>query len=438
MKSIEIPGLVQGSDEWRRWRDTGIGGSDAPLIGLPEGEDLYGKTALSLWREKMGYSQAQFNAQAQEHTKRGHELEPAARAEFIRRTGIWVEPVCMQSATHPFMLASMDGMNAARDVGVEIKAPAKKMFEEMLKKGTLWYYADQVQHQIFVSGAREFYFWAYNPEVEPYIFIERHEPNHARIQELVRREREFWRHVELGVAPGSELGVGKATVGKLGLTMFAGYAKVGKDTAGLVHSDLFSTKRYGFADALKETYSAMNKTSLLKIESEKEKHRPGLVALGHGMRGVDPEVWVNGIFNGRTGIYEAMVDMGAIITDCRYVNEASHGRKHAERLGVPFRLVWVEKPGVGPANEMERDFTSLLKPMADIVLVNDMNIKDPVGAKALEIAVVWSMSVVPKGKANTIHASSFQSMAFNEVKASEPKRKKDGGKAGIKRSTKRR
>src|SRR5262249_35835084 len=156
-------------------------------------------------------------------------------------------------------------------------------------------------------------------------------------------------------------------------------------------------KRYAFADPLKQMYAEMKGISLLKLEAEKDKHRPGLVALGHGMRGIDPDVWVNGVFNSRSGIYDSMVSDGVVITDTRYVNEASFGRKHAHRLGVPFRLIWVARAGVGPANDMERSFSSLLRSMADVILINDMKVNTPVGKVATEMAMVYAMSVIPNG-----------------------------------------
>lgn len=423
MKSIEIQGLVQGSDDWRRWRQGGIGGSDAPIVGLPPGENLYGKDATSLWREKVGISEAQFNATAQAHTKRGHDLEPQAREEFIRRTGIWVEPVCMQSTTHPFMLASLDGMNAARNVGCEIKAPAEKMFRQMLLEGTPSYYIDQLQHQLYVTQADEFYFWAFNPDIEPYVFVERHVPDYGRIQEIIRKVSLFWRHVENNIPPSQSLGVSRANVGILGLTEFGGYARQGKDTVGMIHQDLFATIRYAFADPLKQMYSKLNHISMLKMESEKEKHRPGLIDMGHGMRGVDPDIWVNGVFNGRSGIYESMTTTGAIITDTRYLNEASAGRRHAARLGVPFRLIWVERPDTPTVIQSEIECTSLLRAVSDIIFVNDMDIKSEVGKRATEMAIVYCMSIVPEGKQQIISASNFRSMAEKDTN-NEPKRSK--------------
>ncbi len=431
MKFIELQGLIQGSEQWKQWRNTGIGGSDAAVFMMKNG--VYGKTPLQLWRQKMGYSEAVFSEVAQEHIERGQELEPAARQEFIDRTGIMVEPVCMQSASHPFMLASLDGMNADRTVGCEIKAPAEKMFLEMIENGTPEMYQWQIQWQLGVSGADEFYFFAYNPQVKPHIFIERHEPRYDQIQESMRKGREFWRHVELNIPPGDELGVDKAKVGMPGLTMFAGYAKAGKDTAGEAHQRIFNTKRYGFADPLKDVYVELSRqtsyVSREQLEKNKEKHRNALIALGHGMRQVDPDVWVRGVFNMNTGILRDIVQGGAVITDTRYVNEVSAGRRHAARLGMPFRLVWVQREGVGPVHETEAKTTSLLRNMADVVLYNDMDINEPVGRLATDMAVISIMNVIPEGKGKLIMASTFENIAKHEAEAYEPKRNTSRRKA---------
>ncbi len=427
MKFIELQGLEQGSDQWKQWRETGVGGSDAPVIMM---ENVYGKTPLQLWRQKMGYSEAVFTEVAQEHIKRGNDLEPIARQIFIERTGIHVSPVCLQSAAHPFMLASMDGMNADRTVGCEIKAPALAMYEKILKEGTPEMYRWQVQHQLAVSGADEFYFAAYNPENKQDLYIERHEPRYDQIQEIVRKVGSFWRHVELNIPPGGELGVDKAKVGLLGLTMFSGYAKVGKDTLGEAHQRLFNTKRYGFADPLKDLYSELSKqTSYIsreQLEKNKEKHRNALIALGHGARQVNPDIWVTGVFSERSGIFKDIVNGGAIITDTRYVNELSAGRRHAARLGMPFRMVWVQREGVGPIHETEAKTTSLLRSMADVFFVNDMDTSTPVGRLATDLAVIAIMNVIPEGKGQLIKASDYELVAKHEVEG-ETKGKTSGG-----------
>jgi putative phage-type endonuclease len=418
---IEIRGLQQGGNDWLRWRDGGIGGSEASVIYRGE---LYGKTPYGLWMKKMGLVESvNFTQVQQAHLDRGHALEPEARKLFIERTGIMVEPLCVQSSEHHFMYASLDGINAARDVIVEIKAPAEAMMLKTLESGIPDYYYDQVQHQIKVVNAREGYYFAFNPEVPPYIYIERILPDPAHIQELIRKEDVFWKHVESGVPPWTDLGLEKAQIGMIGLTMFGGYAKVGKDTIGALHQHLFKSTRYSFADPLKKMYCEMHGITLEQLEKQKEKHRPGLVKLGHGMRKIHSDVWVDGVFNSTTGVYGTMSKSGAVITDARYVNEVSAGRKHAARLGVPCRAIWVERPGVKPANDTEKE--TAFPSVYDIVLVNDLNAKNPEDYAAMERALLKAMMYVPNGKQITISASSLvekKATARKRINDTKPKK----------------
>jgi len=416
---IEIRGLQQGGKDWLRWRDGGIGGSEASVIYRG---DLFGKTPYGLWMKKLGLVESvSFTQVQQAHLDRGHALEPEARKQFIERTGITVEPLCVQSSEHHFMYASLDGINAARDVIVEIKAPAEGMFIKTLESGIPDYYYDQVQHQIKVVNAREAYYFAFNPEIKPYIYIERILPDPAHIQELIRKEEIFWRHVEAEVPPWYDLGLDKAQVGVMGLTLLGGHARVGKDTIGELHRHMFKSTRYAFADALKQAYCNLKGYGLDYLEKNKEKHRTDLIALGHGMRQVHGDIWVEGVFNPSSNIFDSMQKAGAVITDCRYVNEASAGRRVAAKLGVPCRVVWVERPGVGPAHETERDAGGLLRSVSDIILVNDLDATDPEDYISMEKALLHAMTFVPNGKQITIVASSFSDIAKKVTLRRKPK-----------------
>ena len=417
---IEIEGLEQNTHAWEDWRRTVIGGSDAPVITMG---NVFGKTPFSLWLHKTQGIKPKFSEVSEAHIQRGHELEPMARELFIKHTGIYVAPMCSQSIAHPFMAASLDGISLDHKVICEIKAPAVEMFNRMMTSNdTPDYYKDQIQHQLAVTGADECYFWAFNPDIEPYFFLKLHQPDPARIQEIVRREYLFKKHVDFRVPPNEELGLDRAEIGIAGLTLIAGYARVGKDLFGKLHSDLFRSTRYSFADPLKKMYCELNKISLLKLENEKANHREGLIKLGHGMRGVDPNVWVNGIFNPRTGIYDAMSKEGAFITDCRYVNEASAGRRAAARLGVPFRLIWIERPGVGPVHQTEAETTSLLKSMSDVIIVNDTDITKKTGLQAAQLALLHAMNTVPDGKTKVIPASQFKGTNLMNLEGTTTKR----------------
>jgi hypothetical protein len=70
-------------------------------------------------------------------------------------------------------------------------------------------------------------------------------------------------------------------------------------------------------------------------------------------------------------------------------------------------VIWVERPGVGPAHETEKNCGALLRSVSDIILVNDVKAKNPEDYAAMERALLQAMSFLPNGKQITIAASSF-------------------------------
>jgi hypothetical protein len=117
--------------------------------------------------------------------------------------------------------------------------------------------------------------------------------------------------------------------------------------------------------------------------------------LGKSMRHVYGDTWCKGVHTTRSGIYEAMAGGGAFITDMRYANELIHGLKSAKKVGVPHRTIWMERPGVGPANQEEADTTSLMKPLADHIIHNDVHIKglkENEWPESLEHAVITALA----------------------------------------------
>ena len=99
-------------EEWLEYRRQGIGGSDASVVC---GINRY-KSPVELWLDKTGQLPPQ---EAGEAAYWGTQLEPFVRAEFTRRTGIWVDhrSELLQSEEHPFMLANLDGICEVPDVG---------------------------------------------------------------------------------------------------------------------------------------------------------------------------------------------------------------------------------------------------------------------------------------------------------------------------------
>ena len=92
-------------EEWLKWRNKGIGGSDASVIC---GVNKY-KSAVELWMEKTGQLEPK---EAGEAAYWGTVLEPIIREEFTKRTGleVGIEKSILQHPYHPFMLANLDGM----------------------------------------------------------------------------------------------------------------------------------------------------------------------------------------------------------------------------------------------------------------------------------------------------------------------------------------
>ena len=73
-------------EEWLEYRKLGIGGSDASVVC---GISRY-KSPVELWMDKTGQLPAQ---ETGESAYWGTQLEPIVRAEFSKRTGIFVAEV---------------------------------------------------------------------------------------------------------------------------------------------------------------------------------------------------------------------------------------------------------------------------------------------------------------------------------------------------------
>ena len=132
---------------------------------------------------------------------------------------------------------------------------------------------------------------------------------------------------------------------KIGL---CGYARTGKDTAA---AGLDGFRRFAFADALKaDAARALESLGIMAHWDSpvfKEQWRPFLVALGAGMRGIDPDYWVKRLiyqFAAR-GVHPGD---NVVISDVRYANEV---RWILGRGGIVIRI---DRPGYGPANDEEK------------------------------------------------------------------------------------
>lgn len=183
-------------EEWLEYRRLGIGGSDASVVC---GINRY-KSPVELWLDKTGQLPPQ---EAGEAAYWGTQLEPFVRAEFTKRTGIWVEhrSELLQSEEHAFMLANLDGICEVPGVGTCIfeakTASAYKAgeWEDAIPDE----YMCQIQHYMAVTGYVGTYIAVLiGGNTFKWRFVERDE---ELISMLIELESDFWNHVQDGTPP---------------------------------------------------------------------------------------------------------------------------------------------------------------------------------------------------------------------------------------------
>lgn len=146
--------LVQGSPEWHAYRKEMRNASEsAAVLGISPWVTPYG-----LWLVKTGRS-TQATTEAMAH---GTKLEPEARASYEEQTGGIMQPLVLQDGAYS---ASLDGINLAGDLIVEIKCPFRGKFSALWKEAkdgrVPGHYNAQIQHQLMVAGAATAHLWVY-------------------------------------------------------------------------------------------------------------------------------------------------------------------------------------------------------------------------------------------------------------------------------------
>lgn len=189
--------LKQGSKKWHWFRSKGFGASDANIL---MGQNKW-KTIVDLWAAKTGRPTEPFVMN--DAVQHGIDTEPEARQRFTDATGIEVEPICAISLENPFIRASLDGINAERNIIVEIKCPSRMPIHMKAVRGEIpEYYYPQVQHQLYVTGAEIACFWSYMQSMGG--FCLEYKPNLPYIEELVRRETKLWECIEKDIEPNPD------------------------------------------------------------------------------------------------------------------------------------------------------------------------------------------------------------------------------------------
>jgi putative phage-type endonuclease len=188
--------LIQGSKEWKEWRRSKAGSSDAPIV-MNESPWM---TPTELWMEKCGFKEFDHTNFV---TQIGSEAEPFVRQAYEKVTGISFDPLVVESDDYPFMSASLDGFNADHGIILEIKVPGKEVYELALKEEVHTKYVWQLEHQLLVTGAKEVHFVCAKVEKDQVnqtwtvldMAIVKYKSDPAKRELLLEKEKEFWAFV---------------------------------------------------------------------------------------------------------------------------------------------------------------------------------------------------------------------------------------------------
>lgn len=188
---MKILKLDQGSQDWLRWRETGLGSSDAPII-----------LGVSPWATPKELFERKLKIRIPQRTnsamQRGKDLEPEIRKIYEDLFGYKVEPICGIHDTIPWLKVSLDGWNEERKIAIEIKAPNKDDHLCSLGGKVPEKYLPQCDHQLLVSNGNCLHYISYNPRFPKHeeLAIVKHLPNSKALEALLEAEKEFWSWIE--------------------------------------------------------------------------------------------------------------------------------------------------------------------------------------------------------------------------------------------------
>ena len=182
---FKIIELEQGTQQWLNWRHSGIGASDASTI---MGENRF-KSPDELLHEK----KHKIDTKPNEKMRKGTALEPKARSLYQKNTKKVVQPICIQSNSYSWIIASLDGISNDYKSLVEIKC-GESAYRQAARGIVPDYYFGQLQHQLMVTGLNLLDYWCYWPG-EKGILIKVKRDN-SYIKRLFKQEEKFYQSMK--------------------------------------------------------------------------------------------------------------------------------------------------------------------------------------------------------------------------------------------------
>jgi putative phage-type endonuclease len=197
---MPVVNLDQRSEDWFVWRNTGIGSSDAAIVGMSPWT-----SASELWRQKVAAMRGTKVAGKKDNgaMARGRRLEPVAGQAYEDLMGWKIPPLCCMHDEHDWLKASCDGYNADRNLVTEIKAPNKDDHAGALEGVVPEKYIAQVNHLLLVTGGRRLHYISYNdyfPESRRLAVVDVPRDEEL-LAALFEAEKAFWDKVLAGEVP---------------------------------------------------------------------------------------------------------------------------------------------------------------------------------------------------------------------------------------------
>ena len=212
---MRIVTLKQNGREWHAWRGKGLGASDAPVV---MGDSPW-QTPFGLWLDKTGICKREEPNEYQlAAMRRGHELEPEIRKRMEQQLGMEFSSLSAEHDEFSYIRASFDGYNEKRGVFIEIKAPNKDDHAKAVSGLVPTKYKAQLQQQFLVSGASRGYYGSWSGKLNELVAIVPVMPDFDYQKQLLESLHDFWRRVEMQMAPAlqpGELNKLAARAGKL-------------------------------------------------------------------------------------------------------------------------------------------------------------------------------------------------------------------------------
>lgn len=149
--------LIQGTEDWLRFRSNKIGASEvAALLGLSEWD-----TAYTIWMKKTGRKDEAKKGQSVSFVvDRGNRFEAAVRARYELINDLPMNPEVFVHPDYPFISASLDGWNEEKKLVLEIKCCGREVMSYAKDGKVHPKYCPQLEQQLLCSGGEMAHFYA--------------------------------------------------------------------------------------------------------------------------------------------------------------------------------------------------------------------------------------------------------------------------------------